>query len=287
MYTPGEVAEYYNTTQNHYRRWWNLKEGLSLHYGICDENARSFAESLVNTNRIMMQTAGVSANDKVLDAGCGVGGAAIYLARMKNAEVTGISLSDRQIECAREHARHLPAGTKISFHVMDFTRTSFPDESFDVVWACESVCQADKQAFINESFRLLRKGGRLIMADFFLTSEDQIDRHLWIRKWCDTWAVTELVSCDRFAKNLHEGGYKEIKTFDFTANIRKSSQRMYIASLLGAIPSEVYNLFHPKVNSFAKRHYRCGYYQFRALQEGLWRYNIISAQKSDADGVVV
>ena len=169
MFSPEEVAEYYNTTQNHYLRWWNLSKQLSLHYGILDRNARTFSESLVNTNRIMMEIAGITQSDRVLDAGCGVGGAAIFINTMKNAEVTGISLSEKQIEFAKEQVTKYHPGANVRFEVMDFTNTSFPDNSFDVVWACESVCQADKQAFIKECYRLLRKGGRLIMADFFLT----------------------------------------------------------------------------------------------------------------------
>jgi len=279
MFNPDEVAEYYNTTQNHYLRWWNLGKQLSLHYGIRDENAKSFAESLINTNRVMMEISGIAAGDRVLDAGCGVGGAALFLNRMKNATVTGISLSERQIRYAREQAKKNYPDAKVSFEVMDFTQTPFPDESFDVIWACESVCQADKKAFIKESYRLLRKGGKLIMADFFLTRGDQEDKNSRIRKWCDSWAVSELVSCDHFIKILSSEGFGSVKSFDYTQNIKACSRRMYLASLFGAIPSEIYNLLHPKVSRFAKSHYKCGYYQYRALKEGLWRYVVVRAVK--------
>jgi ubiquinone/menaquinone biosynthesis C-methylase UbiE len=58
---------------------------------------------------------------------------------------------------------------KVLFHVMDYTQTNFADESFDVVWACESMSSAsDKKAFIAEAYRLLKKGGRLIVIDFFV-----------------------------------------------------------------------------------------------------------------------
>jgi tocopherol O-methyltransferase len=228
---------------------------------------------------VMMEISSVVATDKILDAGCGVGGAAIFLSMAKNAEVVGISLSDKQIEYAIKVASKHHPDARVSFKVMDFTRTTFPDESFDVIWACESVCQANKKAFINESYRLLKKGGRLIMADFFLTSGDQPDKHAWIRKWCDTWAVSELISCDLFTDGLQTRGFKSVKSFDYNQNIKHSAKRMYLASLFGALPSELYNLIHPEVSPFAKNHYKCGYYQYRALKEGLWRYMIILAIK--------
>ena len=253
---------------------------LSLHYGIWDETVKNFSESLVNTNRIMMETAEISSADKVLDAGCGVGGAAFYINKMKNAEVTGISLSDRQIKFANEIVVKNNLTDKVSFKIMDFTRTDFNDECFDVIWACESVCQAaDKPAFIRECYRILKKGGRLILSDFFLTNDNQEDPHSWIRKWCDTWAVTALISCDAFTARLKDQGFSTVKTTDYTDNIKRSARRMYNASIIGAVPSEIYNLFHPKVSRFARTHYKCGYYQYKALKENLWKYRIILAVK--------
>jgi hypothetical protein len=54
---------------------------------------------------------------------------------------------------------------------------------------------------------------------------------------------------------------------------------MYLSSLAGALPSEIYNLFHPEVTRFAKTHYKSGYYQYKALMAGLWRYVIVLAVK--------
>jgi len=280
LYSNSDISEYFDTTRDHYNRWWKLRESRSLHYGIWDEGVKSFAESLENTNRVMMDICGISAGDKILDAGCGVGGTAFYLNKVKNAEVTGISLSEKQIQLASEYAVKNNLSPKVSFEVMDFTRTTFPDETFDIVWACESVCQAaDRKAFIAESYRVLKKGGRLIICDYFLPYDDQKDRHLWIRKWCDAWAVSGLVTLDDFREGLILSGYNDIRSFDYTTKIIRSSRRMYLSSLAGALPSEIYNLFHPKVSRFAKRHYRSGYYQYKALKAGLWKYVIVKAVK--------
>jgi tocopherol O-methyltransferase len=280
MFTQNDVAEYYNTTQNHYESWWDLNKGLSLHYGIWTEGITNFSDSLANTNRILMELAEIKDSEKILDAGCGVGGSAVFLTRKKNVLVTGISLSEKQVSFAKRRVREMMLDKKIAFHVMDYGKTPFIPGSFDVVWACESLSSApDKTLPIKEFYRLLKDGGRLILSDFFLAPGNPDDKKGLIGKWERTWSIPGFVTSQSFMNTITEAGFKVTQESDYTAEIYKSSRRMYLAALLGAIPSEIYNLFHPKVSRFARKHYMCGYYQFRALQAGLWRYNVILAVK--------
>ena len=280
MFTQKDVAEYYNTTLNHYEKWWKLKTGLALHYGIWTKGIKTFPESLVNTNRILMELSGISDSEKILDAGCGVGGSAIFLIQNKNVLVTGISLSEKQVTYANQRSRQLMLDRKASFYVMDYGKTPFLPESFDVVWACESLSSApEKDEPIKEAYRLLKKGGRLIMSDFFLTENDIEDKQGLIKKWEKTWSIPGFVSTSTFSEKLKNQGFSISSQVDYTTEILPTSKRMYGAALLGAIPSEIYNLFHPKVSRFAKEHYKCGIYQYKALLAGLWCYKVILAVK--------
>lgn len=280
MFKTEDVKEYYNSTQNHYENWWDLRNSLSLHYGIWDQNTKNFKESLQNTNKVLLEICQIKGSDKVLDAGCGVGGAAFYITEQTTAHVTGISLSEKQIEFAKQNAIKKNHQDKTDFQIMDYTQTTFEDESFDVVWACESISSAtNKQDFIKEAYRLLKTGGKLILSDFFITIENQEDKNSYMKKWGDTWCISSFEPIRNFISLLENQGFEIKQNLDFTDKIFKSSQRLYYASFLGGILSEIYNLFHPNVSRYAKNHYKTGYYQYKALKKKLWKYHIILVQK--------
>lgn len=103
---------------------------------------------------------------KVLDVGCGIGGTSRYLAKKfgTNASVTGITLSPVQAQ----RANNLATSQNISnakFEVMDALDMKFPDNSFDLVWGCESgEHMPDKKQYIEEMARVLKPGGKIVVA---------------------------------------------------------------------------------------------------------------------------
>ena len=64
-------------------------DDLGLHCGFFDAQHRAHDEAILNMNRVLASAAGISQQDRVLDAGCGIGGSAIWLARKIGARVTG------------------------------------------------------------------------------------------------------------------------------------------------------------------------------------------------------
>lgn len=104
--------------------------------------------------------------EKVLDVGCGIGGTSRYLARMygEGTSVTGITLSQNQVDRATALAKDRGLNNA-NFQVMDALAMDFPDNSFDVVWACESgEHMPDKKKYVEEMMRVLKPGGRIVIA---------------------------------------------------------------------------------------------------------------------------
>src|SRR5258708_27943241 len=100
-------------------------------------------------NGVRANAAGARRRAVVLDAGCGVGGTAIWLAGEFGARVVGITPVAGQVTRARRLAGVRQVADLVSFDQQDYRSPTFPDASFDVVWAQESVCHApDKQSFV-------------------------------------------------------------------------------------------------------------------------------------------
>jgi len=113
---------------------------------------------------------------RALDVACGLGATtAAVKSKWPECSVTGINISARQIEHAREHA------PQCSFRKMNATSLDFPDDTFDLILCVEAAFHFDsRRDFLCEALRVLRKGGALLLADIlFHDTPDAETTILW------------------------------------------------------------------------------------------------------------
>lgn len=111
---------------------------------------------------------------RVLDAGCGTGQTAAYLASTYGAKVTGMDVNPTMVAKAvnRMRSNRLP----VRLVQGSIEQMPFPDQSFDII-ICESVLSfVDKPKAISEIYRILRTGGRFIAIE--LTVNDLLEPQL-------------------------------------------------------------------------------------------------------------
>ena len=274
------VRQYYNECHGDYQVVWRLEKNLCIHFGYFDEKCHKHAAALENMNREMLKRTSISALDRVLDAGCGVGGSSFWIAEQTGAKVTGVNIQPLQLEIARAESARRGLADRVSFEERDYCFTSFDAESFDVVWALESVCHCDdKQRFIGEVHRLLRPGGRLIAGDFVRFRENLSSAQAHEMKiWLDGWAIPHLAGFDQFRTWLAQAGFATVTADNITPNVLRSSRRLFKASLI-ALPLSGLATTIGWRSPRQSANVRASYYQYRTILSGCWGYAIYSALK--------
>ncbi len=175
--------------------------------------------------------------ERVLDAGCGVGGTDLWLAERFAVDVLGLNIQPMHLQEAQRLAIDHPAGHRVRFAMQDYTEMAIRESSFNVVWALESVCHcADKLTFIREAYRVLQPGGRVMVADFFRADGALEPREAQrLKTWTDGWALPNLARVSEFRAGLESAGFRRIECLDVAAHVLPSSRRLYRASLV-ALP---------------------------------------------------
>lgn len=275
------IIEYYDRCEVHYKMHWNLQESLSLHYGYWDDSTDSFHEALLNINEKLIEYADIKASHKILDMGCGIGGSSIYLAREVGCDCTGITLSEKQVATANQLSEKQGLSSHCRFEARDYTQTGYPDASFDIIWAIESVCHAnDKRDFIKEAYRLLRSGGKLVMADFLQKRPDLApDDQFIMDQWAAGWAIPFYETADNFKRYTEDAGFELTFYEDASQHVLPSAKRLYYRFFPGWIGAKLYRLFNPGSSAISMANVWTAYYQYKGLKKNLWEYGILVAKK--------
>jgi cyclopropane fatty-acyl-phospholipid synthase-like methyltransferase len=281
MFTNHDVSRYYDLSEVHYRLFWQLEKSRSLHYGIWDQTTRNFHDALLNTNKLLAKKGDINKDHHVLDAGCGVGGSSIWLAGEIGCTVRGITLSARQVQKARSFAEKAGVQGHVDFEQKDYTATGYPDETFDVVIAVESVCHApDKNLFLKEAFRVLKKGGRLVVADFFQQKDLKGKPAEMVTAFAHSWAVNDFSVWEEFQEQLAKAGFRNNKADDYSQAVLPSARRLYRAYLMGKPMAVLYRIFRGKPTSLASNNVESARLQYITLKKGWWNYKIVTAEKA-------
>ncbi len=273
-----KIRRYYNSTATDYRFVWSGKD-MPLHFGYYDESVANHRESLSKMNEVVAKQAGIKKSDRVLDAGCGYGASCRWLAREFGCRVVGLTIVPRQIKKAQELTKEAGLSSKVTFRLEDYTKTSFADKSFDVVWGLESILHAEnKYKFIKEAFRLLKRKGRIVIAEYILQENLGKEDKKLIDKWMSGWAMPGVLTVNENQKLLIKAGFKNIIFHDISDNVARSIRRL---GKMSKISLPIAKIFY-KLKIFNRERYRnleVSLLHYKIFGKGLWKYMVVTAEK--------
>jgi SAM-dependent methyltransferase len=166
---------------------------------------------------------GLRGDERILDLGCGRGAVLLLAARhLTTGRAVGVDLwhgvdqSGNSAEAARRNAAAEGVADRVELHTADMTALPFEDDRFDVVVSSLAIHnipgRAGREKAIDEAVRVLRPGGRLLIADLRATRHHQAQltrmgmsdvtrRRLgWRFWWGGPWAATRLVTATKPAR---------------------------------------------------------------------------------------
>jgi ubiquinone/menaquinone biosynthesis C-methylase UbiE len=148
----------------------------------------------------------IDKNMRVLDVGCGLGGASRHLANEFGCHVTGIDLSAEYCRVAAGLTRRLGLDSLVSFQQGNAVALPFPDGSFDIVWTQHAAMNIpDKSGLYRELFRVLKPRGRLALYDILAGPGGEV--HFPV-PWAREPSISFLLTSQQLLDTLTAAGFE-------------------------------------------------------------------------------
>jgi len=150
--------------------------------------------------------------ETVADLGSGAGIDVFLSANKvsKSGKVIGIDMTDEMLEKAKKNAKD-GNYDNVEFRKGDIEKKiPIDDDTVDaVVSNCVINLTTDKTSAFREIYRILKKGGRMVISDLVTDSQlDQIDTDQWCS--CIDGAITE----EKYVESIKKAGFQDVGILD-------------------------------------------------------------------------
>lgn len=262
-----KVALHYNSLDPWYRKLW----GEHLHHGFWKSGKESSSEAVEQLVELVAETAQLKEGEKVCDIGCGYGATARFLAERWKADVTGFSLSEKQLAYARSK------GSSVHYQLCDWLKNDLPSASFDLAVSIESSeHMVNKEKFFSEAHRVLKPGGRLVVCAWLSKEKPKPweIRH-FLEPICREGRLPSIGSVNDYLELMRGVGFQDTRYQDLTSQVKKT-WTLCAWRMMKALGKKEFRsfLFHGNAADriFAKTVLRIwGAYQTKSMVYGIFR----------------
>ena len=174
------VSHHYDLSDDLYDLFLDKKRQYSCGYFKNENDTLEDAQN--NKIQHIIKKLNIQSNQKVLDIGCGWGSLAIDIAKSVNCEVTGITLSQNQLDYCLKKAKELNLENQVTFKLMDYREL---DEKFDRIVSVgmfEHVGRKFYKKFFKQVEKLLSNNGISLIHTIGSVNPPR-DPHPWVTKY--------------------------------------------------------------------------------------------------------
>lgn len=148
-----------------------------------------------------------------------MGGPARYLASRRAVTVTGVDLTNSRATGARRLTARVGLAAQVRFVNADATGIPLADGCIDAAYSQEAFLHIpDKQAVVDETYRVLRAGGRFAYTDWTVTARLSDDDRARLAR---EMTASNLQSAESYRAMLEAKGFTAIAATDLSAEWRE------------------------------------------------------------------
>lgn len=146
---------------------------------------------------------------RVLDIGCGIGGAATYISKKYDVEVYGIDLSKNMVSTAWDRLQEIKKNDdlQVRFEIGDITKHAYPNQYFDYIYSRDTILHISEKRELFEKLKgWLKPNGKIFITDYTCAP----------KPWSDAFSSYvegrgySLILLEEYEQLLKEAGFKNV-----------------------------------------------------------------------------
>ena len=174
------VSHHYDISDDLYDLFLDPKRQYSCAYFRKETDTLEEAQN--NKIQHIIKKLNIKTNQKVLDIGCGWGSLAIDIAKSADCEVTGITLTENQLNYCRKKAKELNLENQLNFKLIDYRELNEKFDRIVSVGMFEHVGRKFYKKFFKQIDKLLNEDGISLIHTIGSVNSPR-DPHPWITKY--------------------------------------------------------------------------------------------------------